>query len=80
MTPRTAQLLEEALRVPDEERAALTARLIDRLGVAPEEVEAAWSIEIERRLQEIDEGQAQLITWPEARQRILGPSDESSLG
>jgi putative addiction module component (TIGR02574 family) len=50
-------LLNEAMRLPDEQRAALAAALIESLehGV-DEDAGAAWSIEIARRLREVDGG------------------------
>ncbi|MDI1477974.1 addiction module protein [Polyangium sp. y55x31] len=62
-----------ALRLPPEGRAALAAALIGSLeDEEPEEdVEAAWSDEIRRRLDEVDAGAVKPIPWSEARGRIL---------
>jgi len=38
---------------------------------APEDVEAAWSEEIQRRLAEVDAGEVKTIPWSEARRRIF---------
>jgi len=67
----TPQLLNDALRLPDEQRAALAAALIDSLdhGV-DEDAEAAWSVEIARRLREVESGQVKTVPWPQARQMI----------
>jgi len=73
MDPR--QLLAEALRLPPEQRAALAGELIQSLDVpVDEEVEAAWSLEIRRRLEMLDSGKARTVPWPEARRRILAAS------
>ena len=57
-------LLNAALRLSIEERAALVTALIDSLhtdvGV---DVEAAWSAEIEHRLRELESGQVKTIPW-----------------
>ena len=68
------QLLEEALELPPEARAALAGELIDSLegDVVDDDVEAQWSKEIRRRLQEVDSGAVKAVPWSEARQRILG--------
>jgi putative addiction module component (TIGR02574 family) len=66
-------LLQEALRLPAEARAALAAELIDSLeDVKPEEgAEAAWAEEIRRRLTEVDAGKVTPIPWPEAHARLV---------
>src|SRR5262245_16691299 len=65
------QLLAEALRLSDEERAALAGELIQSLDreVDPD-AEAAWSEEIRARLDRVDAGTATTISWSEARRRI----------
>jgi putative addiction module component (TIGR02574 family) len=65
------QLLAEALRLSDEERAALAGELIQSLDreVDPD-AEAAWSEEIRARLECLDSGSATTIPWSEARRRI----------
>lgn len=65
------QLLAEALRLSDEERAALAGELIQSLDqeVDPD-AEAAWSAEIRARLERLDSGSAATIPWSEARRRI----------
>jgi putative addiction module component (TIGR02574 family) len=65
------QLLAEALRLSDEERAALAGELIQSLDrdVDPD-AEAAWSEEIRARLERLDAGTATTISWSEARRRI----------
>ena len=37
-----------------------------------QEIEAAWSQEIERRLAEIDAGSVELIPWEEVRAELFG--------
>ncbi len=53
-TSLSDDLLNDAMRLPHEQRAALDAVLIESLdeGV-DEDAEAAWSVEIARRLQQI---------------------------
>jgi hypothetical protein len=36
------------------------------------EVKAAWSLEIERRILEVDEGKVDLIDWEEVRAELFG--------
>lgn len=71
------KLLEEALRLPPEERAAFAAKLIESLDgeQVDADAEAAWAAEIERRVQAIKAGTAQTIPWEEARARIQKARD-----
>ena len=73
MTTDTSKLLEEALKLPVEARAALAGSLIESLDETVEEdAEAAWAEEIARRVRELDSGKAKTIPWSEARRMILG--------
>ena len=65
------QLLKDAMRLTESQRAALAAALIESLdGTADPDAEAAWAAEIERRLREVESGAVKTIPWNEARQRI----------
>ena len=65
------QLLAEALRLSDEERAALAGELIQSLErEIDSDAEAAWSEEIRARLERLDAGTARTVPWAEARRRI----------
>lgn len=65
-------LLVEALRLPEDERAALAGELIQSLDAPVDaDAEAAWSEEIRRRLEGVDAGTAVTVTWSDARRRIL---------
>ena len=39
------------------------------------DVEAAWSVEIERRIAEIDAGTVELIAWEEVRLELCGDAE-----
>lgn len=78
MSPKSKKLLEEALRLPPEARAALAGRLIESLDKDLDEgAEAAWSMEIARRLEEIESGAVKTVPWSEARRQIMGLPGES---
>jgi putative addiction module component (TIGR02574 family) len=67
-----SQLLNVALTLPDSERAALAAELIDSLDPGiDEDYEAAWSEEIARRIAGLESGERKTIPWSEVRARIL---------
>ena len=76
MTREAEEILRDALRLSPESRAAVAGRLIESLEAEVDEnAEAEWSIEIARRLSELDSGSVQAIPWEEARRQILGSVD-----
>lgn len=63
-----------ALELPFAERAELARDLLASLDEPfddPAEVEAAWLAEVQRRLQEVDEGKATLVEWDDVRAEVL---------
>lgn len=72
MSSRLLRILEEALRLSDDERAELAARLLDSLGESPDEVERAWLAEAQRRFAEIERGEVQTLPWAEVHKRVFG--------
>ena len=71
MKSDSTELLKEALKLPREARAALAGSLLDSLDQeVDEDAEAAWQVEIERRLKELDSGAVKPVSWSEARRRI----------
>lgn len=72
MKSETAKILEAALKLPPEARAAIAGSLIESLDEEiDEDAEAAWADEIARRVQDLDAGKAKTIPWARARRRIL---------
>ncbi|MFO1078443.1 MAG: addiction module protein [Planctomycetota bacterium] len=66
-------LLQRALELPPEARAALAGSLLESLDAATDaDAEAAWSTEIDRRIRELESGGAKSVTWADARRRIAG--------
>lgn len=73
MNREAVELLERALKLPPEVRAALAGSLIDSLDETMDEgVEQAWEVEVARRVKELREGRVALVPWSEARRRIAG--------
>jgi putative addiction module component (TIGR02574 family) len=73
MKQNIAEILKEALKLPQEARAALAGTLIDSLDeTVDRDAESAWEAEIITRLKEIDEGKVNLVPWAEARAKIAG--------
>lgn len=73
MADELKSLLEKALRLSPEARAALAGSLLDSLDQETDsDVEAAWSSEIANRIAELDSGKVQSVPWSEVRRSLLG--------
>ncbi|HEX3086378.1 MAG TPA: addiction module protein [Pyrinomonadaceae bacterium] len=71
MSTRADTILGTALELPADDRARIAAELIASLDEGEDpDVEAAWASEIERRIDEVESGEAETISWEEARARI----------
>jgi putative addiction module component (TIGR02574 family) len=77
MTEHATQLFAQAMQLSENERGDLAARLLESLDPAIDaDAESAWSVEIEKRVQELREGKVKPLDWPEARERILDDTDD----
>ena len=73
MKPAHKKVVEEALRLPLEARAALAGHLLESLEESiDEDIESAWSQEIARRIDDLDHGRVKTVSWSAARRQILG--------
>ena len=71
MTKVATNLLEQALNLPEHDRAEIAARLLESLdGTDHEGVDEAWAREIERRCAALDSGEAVTSDWNDFRARI----------
>lgn len=62
MTDKTQAIVEQALKLSPTERAEVAEKLIVSLDEVPDtDVEQAWQGEIQRRIQQIDRGEVELI-------------------
>ena len=68
-------ILGRALKLPPKARADLAALLIRSLdrGTDPDATEA-WEKELDRRLDEIESGHAEWVSWEALRRRLKGGS------
>jgi putative addiction module component (TIGR02574 family) len=65
------ELFREASQLPEAQRAELAGRLLESIHGEPDEnVEAAWSEEIERRVRQIDAGEVTTIPWEDVRAKL----------
>ena len=66
------ELIREAAKLPESDRATLAGAMLESLDPPPTpEVKAAWSKEIERRIREIDEGTVELVDWEDVRAELF---------
>ena len=71
MSENARQILEEALRLPVEERAAVVAELIASMDGEPDaDAEQAWAVEIERRAQRALRGESAGRGWEAIRDEV----------
>jgi putative addiction module component (TIGR02574 family) len=71
MTRGVEDLFQEAIQLPERDRAVLADRLIQTLDRPAEPgVEAAWSEEIARRVAELDAGSVETISWEDVREDL----------
>ena len=71
MSNALTELKEKAAQLSEAERAELALSLIESLdGPADPDVEEAWRLEIERRIDEIERGEVQLIPGDEVFARL----------
>jgi putative addiction module component (TIGR02574 family) len=71
MTAEAKKIFEQALALPEPQRAALIDALADSLAETSEhEVDPAWLDEVRRRIEEVRRGEVQLETLSEVRRQI----------
>jgi len=71
MSQEASDLLKKALNLPVAERAELAGSLIEGLDETDDEsVQAAWDIEIVRRMEDLNSGKVKPVSLEEARRRF----------
>ena len=71
MPTKARQVLKEALALPPKARADIAGTLLRSLDASEEAgVDAAWAVEVEQRVREVDSGAARLIPWERVRRRL----------
>ena len=74
----TVGLFKLALDLDEHDRATLAGLLIESLEQEPDQdLGAAWNAEIERRIAELESGQARAIPWEEVREKLLKREHET---
>ena len=77
MNTESHNLLEQALALPDTDRAALAASLIRSLDTEIDpDADELWDEEIKRRLGEIKSGEVELVPWEQMLAKMNHRSNE----
>jgi putative addiction module component (TIGR02574 family) len=64
------KILEDALALPEQERAALIDALADSLMSEDDDLSPEWKAEIARRIEAVERGESRLIPGDEVEARI----------
>lgn len=71
MKSSAKELLDRALEMSENDRAAIAERLLASLDAKPDQnVEEAWQREVQHRLSELDRGDVECVPWEEVRARL----------
>jgi putative addiction module component (TIGR02574 family) len=71
MSAKSDSVRDEALSLPEAERARLAAELLASLdGEAEDGVEAAWAAEVEKRRAQVERGEARLVPWEQVKAEV----------
>ncbi len=73
MSTTIENLLTQALQMPSKDRALIAERLITSLDTEADwDVEIAWQQEVQRRIEQIDNGEVVCIPWEQVLNRLRG--------
>ncbi|MHB8347426.1 MAG: addiction module protein [Acidiferrobacterales bacterium] len=68
MKSSAKEILDRAMEMPENDRAAIAERLLASLDAKPDQnVEEAWQQEVQHRLSELDRGDVECVPWEEVR-------------
>ena len=71
MNLESKNLLQDALALPETDRAEIAGVLLQSLEPSPDpEIERAWRVEVAQRVAEFDSGSVEAIPWEEVRDRL----------
>ncbi len=71
MKTSTVELYRQALDLDEQDRATLAGLLIESLEEEPDkDLEMAWEGEIHRRIEELDSGLVETISWKDVKDRL----------
>ena len=70
MTSAAKKILDDALSLPEDDRAALVDALNESLEAPEEDLSPEWKAEIARRIEAVERGESRLIPGDEVEARI----------
>lgn len=65
-----SEIIQAAMALPPEARAQIAEQLLASLDPAQAEVDAAWEVEVERRIREVEEGRVQLVPHDQVMSQV----------
>jgi putative addiction module component (TIGR02574 family) len=73
MKQSSSEVFKQALHLGERDRATLAGLLIESLEREAQDgdLETAWRVEIQRRIKELDSGDAKTIPWGEVKKRLF---------
>jgi len=71
MKPVVEDVVRQALKLDEHDRAEVAARLLDSLEQVEPEAEDVWAAELERRAAELESGAFQGVPWEDLRERLV---------
>jgi putative addiction module component (TIGR02574 family) len=81
MKRAAANVLREALSLPETDRAEIAGALLESLEPPPDaDIEEAWRLEVAERMAALDNGRVEPILWAEVRDRLLARLSERRPG
>lgn len=83
MTSAGESLLDQALALAPDDRVRLASEIlasVDEGHDDPDEVERLWAMECERRVAQLDSGEADLLTWDEVLAEIDASGSQRTAG
>ncbi len=74
-----AELIEEVLHHPRTDRSYLATKLLESLDEDENEMSEEWKSELDRRLQDIDEGKVKMVSHAEVMANVRAMLEKSRL-
>ena len=71
MKPVVEDVVRQALKLDEHDRAEVAARLLDSLEQVDTGAEDIWAAELERRAAELESGGVQGVPWEDLRERLM---------
>jgi putative addiction module component (TIGR02574 family) len=70
MTTKTAELMDVVDSLPIDMKLEMIDHLLESISPRSKEIDEAWKAEVERRIDEVENGEVKLIPLEEVRERL----------